>query len=136
MPYIVSEVFHVQSIVDEDKPNEPIFFGRGRSWLALICEVMNRPLTECKINSAVNTAFNWHSGQGSPLYGFASTRKVHDEDHRRRLLREIEHCIVTDKEKPAHPNDKTKLAVLKVVALKAEAGKELLTYERWRKLSQ
>ncbi len=41
----------------------------------------------------IETAFNWHSGESSPLYSFASTRKIHSEDHRDDVQDEIDKCI-------------------------------------------
>ena len=42
--------------------------------------------TKCKL---IDEAFNWHGGQSSPLYSFASTRTVHSEKHRQNLFVEI-----------------------------------------------
>ena len=41
----------------------------------------------------IDIAFNWHSGISSPLYSFASTRKIHSEHHRDDVLDEIDECI-------------------------------------------
>ncbi len=41
----------------------------------------------------IDTAFNWHGGISSPLYSFASTRKIHSEHHRDDILDEINECI-------------------------------------------
>src|SRR5262245_41373799 len=34
---------------------------------------------------ALQIAAQWHSGQGSPLYSFASTRRIHGQKHRHQL---------------------------------------------------
>lgn len=45
---------------------------------------------EQKMDNHVKTAYDWHSGQFSPLYSFASTGgKVHTEKHRENLKKEI-----------------------------------------------
>ncbi len=45
----------------------------------------------------IDTAFNWHGGGGSALYQFASTRKIHSENHRDDILDEIDECISWNK---------------------------------------
>ncbi len=43
----------------------------------------------------IQTAYEWHGGQWSPLYSYASTGgKVHSEEHHYALIREIEHCLL------------------------------------------
>jgi hypothetical protein len=39
-----------------------------------------------------NTASEWHSGQWSALYSYASTGKIWGEDHKADLIAEIEGC--------------------------------------------
>ncbi len=41
----------------------------------------------------IDTAFNWHGGKSSALYSFASTRKIHSENHRDDILDEIDECL-------------------------------------------
>ena len=41
----------------------------------------------------IDVAFNWHGGKSSALYSFASTRKLHSENHRDDVLDEIDECI-------------------------------------------
>ena len=41
----------------------------------------------------IETAFNWHGGISSALYSFASTRKIHSENHRDDVLDEIDECL-------------------------------------------
>ncbi len=45
----------------------------------------------------IETAFSWHGGISSPLYSFASTRKIHSEHHRDDILDEIDECIAWTK---------------------------------------
>jgi hypothetical protein len=40
-----------------------------------------------------NTASEWHSGQWSALYSYASTGKIWGEEHKADLLAEIETCL-------------------------------------------
>ena len=47
-----------------------------------------------KLEQARNLAYSWHGGGGSPLYRFASTGQIQDEDHRLDLLREIRADLV------------------------------------------
>lgn len=47
----------------------------------------------CDVFAARETAYQWHGGQWSPLYSFASTGAiVHSEEHREGLIGEIEEC--------------------------------------------
>jgi hypothetical protein len=38
-------------------------------------------------------ASEWHNGQWSALYSYASTGQVHGEDHKEALLSEIDSCL-------------------------------------------
>lgn len=71
--------------------------------------------------AALALAFDWHGGGGSPLYRFASTRKVHDEKHRERLLAEIAGCLAH-----AGERDREGLRDLRGVARHVPAGVELM----------
>ena len=42
---------------------------------------------------ARQVAYDWHSGQDSPLYSFASTGEVWSQEHRENLSHEINTCI-------------------------------------------
>lgn len=46
-------------------------------------------------SESVLTASQWHGGQWSALYSFASTGYVWDEDHRSLLTCEVEKCLRT-----------------------------------------
>ena len=56
------------------------------------------------------TASEWHSGQWSALYSYASTGKVWNEDHRQALLVEIDEDL-------ADVEARTDLTDLDIVAL-------------------
>lgn len=45
-------------------------------------------LTE-RLAAARETAYDWHGGQSSPLYSFASTGVVHGAEHRAAILAEL-----------------------------------------------
>ena len=45
-----------------------------------------------RLESMREIAYGWHCGQDSALYSFASTGKVWGDDHRRRILAEIDDC--------------------------------------------
>ncbi len=45
----------------------------------------------------IETAFNWHGGMSSPLYSFASTRRIWSEQHRDDILDEIDESISWNK---------------------------------------
>lgn len=56
---------------------------------------------DCDIFAAREVAFDWHGGQGSALYSFASTDcTVHSEEHRASLIADIESAIAKVKAKP------------------------------------
>jgi hypothetical protein len=42
-----------------------------------------------KLDHAREIAYAWHGGGGSAFYQFASTAKIHSEEHRDRCLSEI-----------------------------------------------
>lgn len=76
---------------------------------------------------AIRIAFDWHSGGGSPLYQFASTRSIRDEAHRERAYRDVGHCITSVIENPVSENEYADLRLLAEVILTAPAGVELAT---------
>lgn len=68
------------------------------------------------------TAYEWHSGGGSPLYSFASTGgKVHSEEHRANLVSEIEGCI----KQVDSAAEETRLTRLLAHVWQAEVGVEI-----------
>jgi hypothetical protein len=77
--------------------------------------------------AAVKIAFDWHSGPGSPLYSFASTRRIHGEKHREQLRREINAVIGSVLENPVHEGEYDTLALLREVIYTAPLDTELAT---------
>lgn len=58
------------------------------------------------LNEARVVAYNWHGGQESSLYSFASTGAIHSEEHRRDTLTEIDQSAGwTNNHLSAHPGD-------------------------------
>ena len=48
------------------------------------------------IHKATETAYNWHGGQSSALYSFASCGGVvQNPAHRKKLQAEIAHCLMS-----------------------------------------
>lgn len=72
----------------------------------------------CKL---IDIAFLWHSGGGSPLYSFASTRTVHSELHRANILKEIKEDI----RYVEIPKDERSLERLAKFVEKAPIGQEV-----------
>jgi len=50
------------------------------------------------LTQARQLAAEWHSGQWSPLYAFASTGKIEDEEHKKNLIREIDENLIHSSE--------------------------------------
>jgi len=50
------------------------------------------PRNRLEIEAAIQTMYDWHGGQSSAFYSFASTRIIHSEDHRQRCLAELKVC--------------------------------------------
>jgi hypothetical protein len=72
--------------------------GRGLGFVTKEAE----ELDEAKINQHRQTAYDWHGGQSSALYSFASTGgKVHNKDHRDDLHHEIDKNIEWSKKDAA-----------------------------------
>jgi hypothetical protein len=64
-------------------------------WSASPRKLTHNTLPQVPATQAMTaTAYEWHGGQFSPLYSFASTGgKVHTEAHREKLLAEIDECL-------------------------------------------
>ncbi len=68
----------------------------------------------------LDTAYSWHGGGSSPLYRFASNRRIDNEGHRKSLIGEVELCIAQNdfyaSEKEAegrkHNNERSQLLAL------------------------
>ena len=60
----------------------------------------NTPVVEESVKH-IDTAYSWHGGQNSALYSFASTGgKIHDENHREKLKKEISDNLKTVQNNP------------------------------------
>lgn len=68
----------------------------------------------------IQVAFDWHGGQESALYAFASTRNVQSEEHRAEVLSEIATC-----KGKADPNDLADLDRLERVVKIIPVGEKL-----------
>ena len=77
--------------------------------------------------AAIKLAFDWHSGQGSPLYSFASTRRIYGEKHRQQLRVEVNALIGDVIENPVHVGEFERLALLREVINTAPLDIELAT---------
>jgi len=71
----------------------------------------------------IATAFNWHSGQGSAMYAFASTRTVQSEAHKAAILAEIAQSIAWhENHSEQQPGDIEKLRNLGATVTAAAPG--------------
>ena len=77
--------------------------------------------------AALRIASQWHSGQWSPLYSFASTRRIHGEKHREQLRHEVNVLIGSVLENPVHPHEYADLSLLRDVIATAPLDTELAT---------
>ena len=77
--------------------------------------------------AAIRVAGQWHSGQRSPLYSFASTRTIHGERHREQLRREVNALIGSVLENPVSENEFPDLNLLRQVINTAPLNVELAT---------
>lgn len=79
-------------------PQGPTDLGAGAIKAAKVAgQVMGN------VSEAVDTAYEWHSGQRSPLYSFASLGGVlYKESGRGMLENEIEHCMDVVRQDPTH----------------------------------
>jgi hypothetical protein len=61
---------------------------------------------EIDLFAARDTAFEWHGGQWSPFYSFASTEcTVWSEDHRAQCIAECEACLRIVEKNPGEYSD-------------------------------
>lgn len=77
--------------------------------------------------AALKVAVQWHSGSGSPLYAFASTRRIQGDKHREQLRREINALIgdVLENPNPGDPTEYARLSLLREVIFTAPLDTEL-----------
>jgi hypothetical protein len=77
--------------------------------------------------AAIKIACDWHSGHGSPLHSFASTRTIHGEKHRDQLRREVNALIDSVLENPVREGEYEGLSLLREVVNTAPLDTELAT---------
>lgn len=100
------------------------FLATYRCW-----EVMRVPADYSRERgiAAIRVAGQWHAGQRSPLYSFASTRTIHGERHREQLRREVNALIGSVLENPVSENEFPDLNLLRQVINTAPLNVELAT---------
>jgi hypothetical protein len=82
--------------------------------------------------AALRIAQSWSSGPASPLFQFASTRRIQDQEHRERLRVEVAALIGSVIENPVHPHELPDLQAVEDVINTAPVGVELSTFrEVW-----
>jgi hypothetical protein len=118
---IRSDLFHLFS--GEDAATIRGWLRQNRAW---DCLRVPSGYTRDRGVRAIQVAFEWHSGGGSPLYQFASTRRVHDDAHRERAYREVGFCIRSVIENPVGGHEYADLRLLAEVILTAPLGVELV----------
>ena len=98
------------------------WLARNRAWQCLRVPPEYRPEWGAR---AVLLASDWHSGEGSGMFRFATTRTIHDSDHRRQLQRAVRLLIATVLENPVREGEFEELQFLEDVINSAPAGSEL-----------
>lgn len=117
-----SSLFHLFAGDDARKFRE--YLARHRCW-----DVMRVPpeYTPARGAAAVRVAGRWHSGRHSPLYLFAATRRVRDEEHRDQLRRAVAHLIAAVLKNLVRESDYTDLDLLRQVVETAPVATDLGT---------
>ncbi len=100
------------------------WLARNRAWQ---CLRVSPPFSTELGARALLLASDWHSGEGSAMYGLARTRTIRDEAHRQRLQREARCLIGSVLENPVRDGEFEELQLLEDVVNTAPAGKELAT---------
>lgn len=77
--------------------------------------------------AAVRVAARWHAGRYSPMYLFAATRRIRDEEHRGQLRRAVYFLFGSVLENPTNDHHYADLALLREVVETAPVGAELCT---------
>lgn len=81
---------------------------------------------------ALRIAQSWSSGPASPLFQFASARRIEGDEHRERLRVEVNALIGDVIENPVQPHELPDLQLVEDVVNTAPAGVELATFrEVW-----
>ena len=55
--------------------------------------------------AARKLAAEWHSGEWSPLYQFAATGKIQDEEHKKNLMKEIDENLIHSNEEEGEDDE-------------------------------
>ena len=115
-------LFHM--VAREDAQAVRDYLARHRCW-----DVLRVPAdyTRDRGIAAVRVAARWHSGRYSPLYLFATDRRLRDEEHGGQLRRAVGFLIGSVLENPVHDYEYADLALLREVIDTAPVGVELCT---------
>ncbi len=115
-----TNLFHLFAGIDADAVRD--FLARHRCW-----EVMRLPpeYTPERGAAAVRISGRWHSGRHSPLYLFAATRRIRDEEHREQLRRAVGFLIASVLENPVRDHEYADLTLLRQVIDTAPLDTEL-----------
>ena len=115
-----TSLFHLFAGDDAQKFRE--YLARHRCW-----NVMRLPpaFTLDRGAAAVRTAGRWHTGRHSPLFLFAATRRIRDEEHRVQLRRAVGFLIASVLENPVHDHEYADLTLLRQVIDTAPLATEL-----------
>jgi hypothetical protein len=82
--------------------------------------------------AALRVAHSWSGGSASPLFEFASTRRIDGEEHRERLRAEVEALIGSLIENPVNPHDFPDLQLVEDVVNTAPLNAEPASFrEVW-----
>jgi hypothetical protein len=121
---IRTTLFHL--FASEDAEAIRCYLAAHRTWDVLR---VPQPYTKTRCIRALRISFDWHSGSGSPLYSFASTRRIHGESHRNQLRRELNALFGDVLESPnaGSPSEYGDLTLLREVVATAPANIELAT---------
>ena len=119
-----TKLFHL--FAGEDAEAIRSWLARNKAWQVL--RVPQDYTTDRGIR-AIRIAYQWRSGKGSPFYLFASTRRIHGQEHRDRLRAEVRGCIGAVIENPVHRHELTDLQLLKEVIDTAPMNVQLATFQ-------
>lgn len=124
---------------DRDRPKKTnlfyLFSGKEadaiRAWLSTrkAWHILKVPESYSKDRgiTAIRIARSWSGGPTSPLFLFASARRIDGEGHRNRLRAEV-HALIGDViENPTNPQEYPDLVLLREVIESAPANIELAT---------
>jgi hypothetical protein len=117
-----TDLFHLFGGDDAERFRE--YLARHRCW-----DVMRipPPFSPERGAAAVRVAGRWHAGRYSPMYLFASTHRVRDQEHRDQLRRAVGFLIASVLENPVRESDYTDLDLLRQVIETAPVATDLGT---------